>query len=147
MLERGMTNGHFDVVVIELVTFSRGGFFCRSNFGACMTKARNSVEWDSAELIRHREHLSPIYWGVGGSSDGCNTGGEVWERTVGSHFAADATIVDRGYRFLVNGCEARPAGTILFRRIERRRDANLLMDCFTLPCQTDKAGFAMTLEM
>lgn len=112
MLEGVVTNGHFDVVVIELIAFFGGRFFCRSIFGAYITKVRNSVEWDGAGLIRHIELLSPVYWGVGGSSDGCNTGG---------------TRIDAGLDF------ARPdgPGTVdsesehhrLFRRIERRRDA------------------------
>lgn len=61
MLEGVVTSGHFDVVVIELLTFSRGGFFCRSIFGACMTKERNSAESDSVELCGRIEQLSHIY--------------------------------------------------------------------------------------
>lgn len=63
LLEGGVTNGHFDIVVIELVPFLEGRNFCRSVLGACMTKGSISVESGGVELNGHIGHASPIYGG------------------------------------------------------------------------------------
>jgi hypothetical protein len=77
LLEGGVTNGHFDVVVIELVAFLEGRKICRSAFGACMTKGSFFAELGAVELSGHIGHASPIYMGAGGNSEGCNMGGEM----------------------------------------------------------------------